>query len=71
MENYQHRNCGMLLAKRGKLLLGTPQRQNRVDAQHPSFAHMRTATQGSVSFFPFWWFKEKRELRYYILCINR
>jgi len=25
------------------------------------FAHLRTATQGSVSFFPFWWFKEKRE----------
>jgi len=45
----------------GEMLLGTPQRQNRVDAQHPSFAHMRTATQGSVNFFPFWWFKEKRE----------
>jgi len=49
----------MLIAKRGELLLGTLQRQNRVDAQHSRFAHVRTVTQGSVSLFPFWWIKEK------------
>ena len=26
------------------------------------FAHLRTATPGSVSFFPFWWIRKKPEL---------
>ena len=37
--------------------------------QPTRFAHLRTATQGSVSFFPFWLIKEKRDLREGILYV--
>ncbi|MCJ7614571.1 hypothetical protein MUO71_07410 [Candidatus Bathyarchaeota archaeon] len=33
------------------------------------FAHMRTAILGSVSIFPFWWIKEKRESYRYTWCV--
>jgi hypothetical protein len=36
----------------GEMLLGTPQRQNQVGTHYSRFAHVRTATQGSVSLFP-------------------
>jgi len=41
-------------------------RPNRVYAKLYVFAHMRTATLGSVSHFPFWWIKEKHESKNYV-----
>jgi hypothetical protein len=49
----------MLFSKREKMLFGTLQRQNRVDAWTFKFAHLRTATQGSVSIFLFWLLTKK------------
>jgi hypothetical protein len=56
----------ILLAKRGSCSLERLSARTELTPNHSSFAHMRTATQGSVSFFPFWLIKEKRESRQYV-----
>jgi hypothetical protein len=39
--------------------------------QFPRFAHVRTATQGSVSFFPFWLIKERYTVMYVKFLIDK
>jgi hypothetical protein len=60
-----------MLTKKEELPVWAPLRQNRVYAKLSSFARMRTATQGSVSFFPFWLIKEKSTLIYGAFLINK